>query len=213
MVGSPENLAEVLDECFRPLSMETVDCTYRTVLWLAFVGFPREEIENLMATQINTKERRITYKGVVYPLPEESIKAIFDSARLKYFTVAHRTNKRKKRTKLPRTKSYLILRSIRGDISKLENVMGNISDAVNAAGYHLTYERVRLSGVFWRAYERTLHGAPADLSEEFDRRMAAWKPKGEVTEKKRHIRELMTARDIRREYADWLSAFHYTSNP
>lgn len=116
MVSSPQHLARILDESFKPLEDKSVDCIYRCVFWMAFVGVPHDHLTELRAKDFDLPNRILRYKGSCYDLPVESIRAITDALYLRYFNVGVHAKHRRKNNRfaaLPREKGSHMLRSVR----------------------------------------------------------------------------------------------------
>ena len=81
---NPLDAKEYFDAIFRPTYENTIDNSYRTFLWLIYIGIPPREVAKIKKTDLNIKESCISYKEKKYLIPDEAIADI----KWSYFNVA-----------------------------------------------------------------------------------------------------------------------------
>lgn len=168
MVSSPAHLQACLDAVFDPESDKTIDCTYRCYYWLAYAGFPEKEILNVKVKNVDLDDLVVRYNGKEYPIYREGIKAIRNSAKLKEFSYIHPLYS--KRIVRNRVDGDMIMRGIKAEPNicglRAELSRRNTQAVKDGKTFvSITYYRVWLSGVFYRALEKEKMGLPVDFSD------------------------------------------------
>lgn len=212
MVASPQHLNLIFDESFRPLSSKSIDCLYRSIFWMAFVGVPHEHIKELRARDFDLPNRILKYNGVQYTLPEESIRAITDALYLRYFNVNVYAKYRQKKNRIApvaRVKGSRLTRGLRQDGHSVARTEVVAREKMNQAGYELTYQRVTESGALWKILKSSKPGQPPNLDPELQRRMELYTNKtGQVDPEALRNKRNMLRSKIRLQYYDWLATFY-----
>lgn len=238
MVPSPQYLRMVMKYAFNDSSMETSDCVLRVFLWMGFSGMSCLEALNVTSQQVDLKKMCINYNGKKFNIPKES-KADFEAAcTLEAFDD---TKYRKDGTVLPRKiqrrPGDYIMRGAERKTAKdlslntLENtIRPQVARKFKAAeekkqaviksgrhekicdyGFNLSFERVFLSGVFYRMFEKEKAGYPVDFRQDAIRDMDIKRSRGKEyietpnnTIEKHIVRNM---REFRNDYIVWKEAF------
>lgn len=171
MVASPLHLKSKLDEFFAPVEEETVDITYRVFLWMAFAGLEDKDAIRVTSDCVDLKNLRINFEGHSYEIYKECIEDFEKASTLTSFQYKHPNYT----TYRDRAEGKLIMRGIRTptvDLKTIRPVINkrfSVDDASNETSSRqksrLSYRRIFLSGVFYRAYERERAGLPVDFSD------------------------------------------------
>ncbi len=174
MVSGPLHLQKFLDDIFTPESDETVDNLYRCYFWMAFGGVDEEDSIQIKSDQVDFGRMVIRHKGEEFPIYREAVPAFRNAVELTSFL--HRHTEPVYEVRLDRVQGDTILRSVRSQV-RVKSIRIAILKRINAMQAQgatiqkLSYDRLRLSGLFYRAYERERLGETIDFRDEVDRRM------------------------------------------
>lgn len=174
MVASPLDLKIRLDYAFDVPEKETVDIVYRVFLWTAFAGMEDVDAIRLTANNIDLPKLRINFEGHSYELYKECILDFEKACNLIEFYYEH--SEPDYVMWRNRAESDLILRGIRTPEVKLERLRAAVRQKLVSAPQpddgdndyrkqsKLAYNRVYLSGLFYRMYERERAGIQPNFS-------------------------------------------------
>ena len=160
MVASPLDLQRCLDKIYRPETEKTVDNVFRCFFWLAFCGVPEDEYFDVTSGDVNLVDMTIVHNNNEYALYRESFASVRNCATLSSFALIHPLHS--DITIKPRGGGDRLLRGY-GKSNSLNNIRSAISQSVKKQGGERTisYNRVWLSGVFYRIHEdEIVTGAP-----------------------------------------------------
>lgn len=171
MVASPLHLKAKLDEYFEPVDEETIDVTYRVFLWMAFAGLDDKDAIRVTKDCVDLKNLRINFDGHSYEIYKECIEDFKKACNLTDFLYKHPNYT----TRRDRAEGNLIMRGIRTPTVDLKTIRPIINkkfgadDTEETSGgrqkSRISFKRIFLSGIFYRAYERERAGLPVDFSE------------------------------------------------
>lgn len=209
MVSSPLHLQKYLDELFDPESEETIDNIYRCYFWMAYGGIDEEDTIRVKKDDVNFEQMTIAYKDTNIPIYREAIPAFRNAVSLTDFLYKHPNYT--KTVRRDRISGDTIMRGIKADtktftirvtISK-RNIMAIEDGRTNL---QLSFYRVRMSGLFFRTYERERAGIPVDFSDAAMRAMAGkeYSTKGRI---KLEHKQNRIERDYMEDYQRWKLAF------
>lgn len=163
MVSSPKHLDIVLNKLFDDVELETIDCLYRSVFWLAFSGM--EDLADILEVtidEIDLAELIVRHNGKRYELPRESIRSIRNSCELDEFTYIHPNYS--KEIKRKRRDNRYLFRAIKAEKINVNTFKSSVGKIIAKNDIKLTIRNVFLSGVFFRAYENQRSGFNPDFS-------------------------------------------------
>lgn len=171
MVSSPLHLKSKLDDVFDPPELNTIDCIYRVFLWMAFSGLTDEEASTVTSQEVNFQLLYIEHGGHKYEIYKESIQEFFNACNSTELLFEH-ANYQSVRS---RSDGDKIMRGFRSSDVKIKTIRPMIVRKFNQYshdeegnkikdGYKLSYQRLYLSGVFYRAYVRERAGIPVNFS-------------------------------------------------
>ncbi len=174
MVSGPVHLQKFMDNIFTPENDETVDNVYRCYLWMAFGGIEEEDTVQIKANEVDFGRMVIRHKDEEFPIYREAVPAFRNAVGLTSFL--HRHTEPVYELRLDRVPGDTILRSMRSQVlaSSIRIAILKQTNAVQKQGgtdQKLSYDRIRLSGLFYRAYERERLGETVDFRDEVERRM------------------------------------------
>lgn len=174
MVASPLHLKSILDKCeFDLPEKETVDVTYRVFLWMAFAGLDDKDAIRVTTADVDLQNLRINFEGHSYEIYKECREDFQKACHLSDFLYEHPNYSIRR----DRAEGNIIMRGFRSPTVDLKTLRPLInkklgSEDTNAHGEtksrqksRLSYKRIYLSGVFYRAYERERAGIPVDFSD------------------------------------------------
>jgi hypothetical protein len=199
MVSSPQHLEAVLNKVFDPVSMETTDCLYRCFFWLAFAGFKIEETMKVKVSEVDFDLMQIHHNGKSLDMCIEAVPAFKLACNAQEFVYIHPLYEKKTRKRCP---GELLMRGIRSSAIQTMALRDSIRKKNIAANISLSYERIFLSGIFYKAYMAELHGVKANFDDIVIQRLA---------QNKSSTRPEYVAQKIRKnlilQYTNWKNAF------
>jgi hypothetical protein len=235
MTANPIHLQAYFDKVFTLESEETLDNIYRCFLWMAYAGMNEDDALKVEIKDVNLTELRVEYEGVAYPIYREAIPAFKNAIHLTSFVYKH-PNYPEKIVMKKRAPGNTIIRGInfnseegktRQDIiytlrsqlsrrlseaskNKLDKKTNTMRDKLTEQT--LSYYRIWLSGIFYRASEAERAGIPvqfADVADELmDRRVNIEKKEYKYGAKQGKIQKRnRKARDYMEDYRRWKLAF------
>lgn len=209
MVSSPLHLQKYLDELFDPESEETIDNIYRCYFWMAYGGIDEEDTILVKREDINFDQMTIAYKDTNIPIYREALPAFRNAVSLTDFLYKHPNYT--KAVRRDRIGGDTIMRGIKAETKTFTMRVTISKRNIKAVedgrtDLQLSFYRVRMSGLFFRAYERERAGIPVDFSEAAMRAMAGkeYSIKGRI--KLEHKQNRME-RDYMEDYQRWKLAF------
>lgn len=202
MIASPKHLQTVLDKVFSPVEEETVDCIYRCYLWMAFAGLEEPETIEVKVDEVDFGAMLIEHGGKSFELYREAIPAFRMACEATEFKYQH-PRYTQTRSRFP---GEYLMRGIRSEQVKSTTVRSIIQKAFKAGEVELTYSKIRMSGVFYRAYEAERMGEEVN----FDGLIAEHIIKMGSTYHRNYTRGKVAnllKRDFFDDYACWKAAF------
>ena len=222
MLPSPEQLAALLNAVFDPPFMHTIDIVYRVFLWMGFSGLEDREAILITPENVNLGRMYIETQSHEYPLYDESIDDFRLACELRAFRQGDRMVPRapgdqimrgKRRSRKTNTDAMLV-HTIRPTLAR------KLSDAADnnrkrqrpiPVGFGITYNKVYLSGVFYRFYELERLGKPPDFDryamEAFERAQSGDKPYKVSVHNPQAAILLRLKKTTATDYANWKRAF------
>jgi hypothetical protein len=204
-VTSPYHLQVVLNRIYKSDEFPTIDCIYRTYFWLAFAGILEEDAVFVTANDVNLETLTINGK---FPIYSEGVAAIKNACEQKWFDV-RRYNWPNPQITPRYDGSDNILRGVQSD-NKSELTVRSIIcrkiAAINKRGenINITYNRVKMSGGFYRAYEREKAGLKYDFNDLVEDRIKTFNDYStSIASRRNHLRGAFM-----RDYLDWKDAFN-----
>lgn len=209
MVASPLHLQRCLDDIFDGEEIESIDNIYRCYYWMAYGGIEEDETVLVQASEVSFPEQCIKHGNISAPIYREALPAFHNAVELASFLYEHpHYLKPIRRDRIP---GNTILRGIKADtkIMTIRSVLSRrTADAVQQGKTEvkLSFQRVWLSGVFYRMYERERAGITPDFSDIASgaTRGKTYKVTGRITVE--HLKK-QKARDYMEDYQRWKLAF------
>lgn len=212
-VSRPEHLQQCLDEIYEPVEEKTVDITYRAYFWLAYAGMKEDDILKVKCSDVDFNSMQIHYEGQDYPIYPPAVLTLRIASRFPALKYRHPNYKSDVyRDRADGNTLVRGFRQIRNIVSYRQSLSRSIKDALEdgRTQSHLSYSRVWMSGLFWRAYENELDGIEADFEQESRDYMAGkeftYDNIGNPEERKRR----RIARDYAEDYRRWKLAWELT---
>lgn len=207
-VASPLHLQKYLDIVFTKESEKTVENIYRCYYWLAYAGMKEEDTLNVKSSDVDFENMVIHFGDTEFPIYREAIAAFKNCAELSQFVYNHPNYTRtvwKDRVDgdslLRGVRSAPSIYSIRSETSKRAKLKEEES------GMRLSYFRVWISGVFYRAYERELIGEEPKFHNVAGERMRGKTYKLESGRNTVDAKRRKIASDYSEDYQRWKLAF------
>lgn len=210
MVASPYHLSLILDTHFSKAEEETIDITYRVFLWMAFAGLEDKDAVRVTGNSVNLKDFEIVFEGHKYELYKECLDDFEKACSLTSFQYNHPNYT----TRRDRAIGNTIMRGFRSptvDLMTIRPVVNkkllvSIDEQHPDAKHPISYNRIYLSGLFYRTYERERAGHPVNFS---DIVAITMKNKNYTTTKTRTLTTIANTleREYLADYERWKCAF------
>ncbi len=173
MVSNPKHLERFLNTAFEKESLQTVDNIYRAYFWLAYSGISEDDVLDIRTGDVDLSQMLVRYGGKEYSLCREAIPSIKNCVELNSFRYIH-PNYSDKEIYKPRAAGDALLRAtilksvtdMRTEASKKQRLQKYRSeDEKNdkSLDLRLSFDRVNLSGMFYRMYEAERAGMPVSF--------------------------------------------------
>lgn len=169
MVSSPLHLQRYLNSIFDKESEETIDNIYRCYFWMAFSGIDEEDAFLVKSDDVDFTTLSIRYKTYTVPIYREAMPAFKNAATLNSFLYKNQNYTNPiRRDRVP---GDTIMRGVRSNpkILSIRRVLSSRSVKAFEDGVtdtQLSFGRVKLSGIFYRAYERERAGFHINFKQE-----------------------------------------------
>ena len=157
MISNPTHLQEYLNALFEPESHKRMDNTYRCYFWLAYSGMPEDDIFLVKSSDID-----FLHMIVEYPIYEQAIPAMMNCVILSAFASTAEYLPKDNQF-IQRGEGDILIRGTKPATSKgtLKPLLSKLASNAIKKGLteqKLTYNKVWLSGLFFRMHERELDG-------------------------------------------------------
>ncbi len=208
MVSGPTHLQRYLDAVYDPEKEETIDNLYRCYLWMAFCGIEDTEALAMKSSAVDLRSMTIVIGDDEIPLYRESFLSFKNAVELTEFTYKHPNYSEIKRQRILGDE---LMRGIKA-MPRIKPFRVRLSRTLAAAFKSglttelLSYERIKLSGLFYRIYEQERAGIPPDFSDaavRFTEGKEYNLPKGKTVKSVQKAK----AREYMEDYQRWKLAF------
>ncbi len=163
LVGSAKDLTRCLNVVFDKEIKHTYDNVCRCFFWLAFIGVPLKDVFEIKSSDVDLNKKKITHNSAAYEICDEAMPSITNCVKLRAFMYSHPNYSTD--ISRDRVNSDQLLRGIKNE-AKITTLKPTISKRVNQKGIiQLKYDKVLLSGIFCRMYQRELDGYPINFEE------------------------------------------------
>ena len=208
MFGSPDHLANTMDQIFYPVENDNADICLRCFLWLAYAEVDDVDALTVTENDIDLNEHTVTISGEKYPIYEQAVLTFQKARTLTSFMVPAPKNPHY----VKRVGGNLLLRgklmSHNTSVRELNAIRAEIARINQCKSQSISYNNVRYSGMFHRVYQLEMSGKTIDPQNDFvvfeNRRKKAEKT-DEFSVARREYRELLS---LRNKYKTWKKAFH-----
>ena len=153
MVASPLHLQKRLDEYLEPVEEESSDCILRCFIWLAFSGLKKEEAILVKTEDVDLVNFRIYFDNRSYPIYSEAIpvfRVVCNATHFKYTNPNYASHLKVQMRE--RCSSEYLLRGIKTAAPTAASLCNYINKKNDKSNWFV-YDGIRMSGVFYRAYE------------------------------------------------------------
>lgn len=208
MVASPLHLQQYLDAVFPSISEETFELTLRCFVWLAYFGIPEAEALTVTNTQIDfdNLEIHLGHKDIkLYP---EALPTFRKAVQLTDFAYYHPNYGTIRRN---RADGDIVTRGFRSKPQVMAfraMLSSRFAEAVKAekTDMQLSYQRIKLSGLFYRTYELERAGFGVDFSEAALEKILNSPKQSDVKERLQE-RKKRSENNFMSDYLRWKLAF------
>ena len=209
-VANPLHLQACMDSVFEHEDDQTVDNIYRAYLWMAYGGMPQEEAIKVLKSEVLFSSMEIVHGTYDIPIYREGIKAISNCVSLKQFAYKHpRYNNIIFKQRAPYDELLTGISSKPDtNIIRIElSARFKKSSDSGSSKMRMSYKRVWLSGLFYRAKAMEDAGFPPDFSFAADEMMKNkeydFSKSGLTIKRKRN----MIINDYMVDYTRWKDAY------
>ena len=209
-VSSPLHLKKFLDEILTfSEEQNSVENIYRCLYWLAFSGIKRSDVMSVKKADVDLHHMAIRFGEYKqeFPIYRESLDMIVFAVKARSFYYYHpKYNNVIIRDRID--SEFLISGMKKLDLRQVLAEMSRKNGAAVSEGktsQRLSYERIRLSGMFYRIREMEQAGYDIDFIQIVEEEISE-----EGDSKKVSRKNIMDkARDMRRDYDRWKIAYNY----
>ncbi|MCD7821043.1 MAG: hypothetical protein LUG64_02400 [Clostridiales bacterium] len=220
-VANPQHLQMYLDSVFDKESDETQDLTFSCFFWHGYAGMDEKDTFCVKTSDVDFELMVVKFNCAEYPIYREAVQAFAKCVRLDSFRYNHPNFKADTKVYREREKTDALLRGTRSrtETSFLRDVSRKTCSKKNklfasqdegTAHLSLNYQRIQLSGLFYRISEAERLGRPADFDAVAKRIIAERDAKSGKTsddETIRRIRQRAIANDYSVDYNRWKEAY------
>lgn len=216
MVSSPLHLATKLELCFDDPKENTIDITYLAFCWMAFSGLKDTEAVKVTADEVDFKNLEIVHNGHTYEIYRQSLEILRKACTLTEFEYKHPKYSIAKK----RAEGNAILRGIRSSEPNLATIKPLINkklsektddfEGEDTKVYKLSYNRIYLSGVFYRAYQRERAGLKFSFYPTVQREMDVQETRGGYSLSSTSSLDSVAStmeKNLKDNYENWKAAF------
>lgn len=222
MVPSPNHLARVLDATFDDPVIGSIDVIYRVFLWMGFSGLNDIDAIKVTDNELDFSSMVIRHSEKTYPIYNEAKYDFRIACDLREFSENKRSRKRidgheimrGKENKRAQPLEVILVKTIRPTLArKLEAAdRENQKSALPLdLGFDLTFNRIYMSGFFYRLYQQELNGNPPDFvqyaHDEFERAERSDKPYKISPSNPKSAIILRIRKSTESDYNNWKRAF------
>lgn len=208
-VQSPLQLQRYLNAVFAPEEEESIDLLYRCFLWCAYIGIEEQDVQSIQTKDVDLEKMFIYVRDKRFKLYQESLTTFRKVVQLTSFSYSHKNYGTIRRE---RNEGTALFRGYKGE-TKLRTlrigVTGNTALALKEGRttQRLSYEKAKLSGLFYRIYEMECTGRPVDFgriaAESIEEKASAQNNSPEYL----RLMRLRKKRELMKDYANWKRAF------
>ena len=207
-IANPRHLQEYLDVICDPEDKQTTDNIVRCYCWLAYSGVEEEDILNIKCSDVDLQNRIIRYDKGINPVKiyDESYKAFKNCTELDEFIFIHP----KFETSRKRVSGDTLVRGIR-DLTTIASMRVELSRKAkrheSETNLKLSYRRIRISGIFYRALIDETNGCNPDFKAlvAYERQGKQYNLSHSRNTQEAKLREL--ERDYASDYERWKRAW------
>lgn len=166
-ISSPAHLERYLNDICEPADRQTTDNIYRCYYWLAYAGVKEEDILKVKCSDVDFSKMSIKYGDTEVPIYRESVPAFKNCVELEQFVYNHPNYSTE--VWKDRAQGDTIVRGLRAkpSLKAMRVELSRRSKTKRDIGHtelKLSYYRVWISGVFYRAFENEQMGIQPDFS-------------------------------------------------
>ena len=205
-VRNPRHLQAWLDMICVPESENNIDNYVRAYCWLAYSGMSNEAALKVRTGDVSFQSMTVRSDGVDYPIYREALSCMWNCVELKQFKMFHPTiSGGFYKDRVP---GDLLLRGCKGmptgetmrvEISRRKKKIPPDSDMK----LELSFNRIWLSGVFYRMWEDEQAGLPVDFRSIAELDLAGKNYKLDQSRLTMNAKRNELARDYRDDYERW----------
>ena len=211
MVSSPFHLQQYLNAVFSEEENEMLDNLYRCYYWMAYGGIHDDDVLKVKTSDVNFAEMYIQYGDTSVPIYREALPAFHNAVELTSFLYKHPNYAKPiRRDRMP---GDTLMRGYRGT-AKIVHFRSNMShfsmDAIRQGktDLQLSFNRIWMSGLFYRMYEREGAGVTVNFTGVTTGLMAEGDKNYVIKDRNKiEIRQRQRARQFMIDYQRWKLAF------
>lgn len=210
-VANPLHLQEYLDVIFNTKESEqTTENIYRCFYWLAYGGVFEKDILSIKCSDVDLQNMIVHYKDTVIPIYREAIPTFKNCVELTQFAFKHPGYS--KIIWKDRAPGDTLVRGIRS-VPSLESIRVELSRRSykkrkdKETDLKLSYYRIWISGIFYRAYEREIFGEEPNFDWVVSQQMEGKNYKLDSGRNTPDAKKRQLIRDFKEDYLRWKLAY------
>jgi len=204
MVGSPEELRDLLDKAFDLPDEGTNDSIYRCFLWMAYSGLKNNEAIEVKSKDVDLLAMEIHYNGKHYPIYRQAVKDFKIARDSDKFRYKHPNYDESISIYKDRVESEYLLRSPKSAKPTVNTAMWGVRDHALKANIEIRYSSIFMSGIYYRAFETDCRGMGTPSLGGYIREQIL---KLEEKDTYSPLREARIKRDVEKGYQAWKNLF------
>lgn len=209
-VAAPAHLESYLNSICEPADRKTTDNIYRCYYWLAYAGMKECDILKVKCSDVDFSKMVIKYGDTEVPLYREAVPAFKNCVELTQFVYSHPLYSSD--IWKERAAGDTVVRGLRAQISlkAMRVELSRRSKAKRDAGYtdlKLSYYRVWISGIFYRAFENEQMGIEPDFSTVVSQQAEGKTYKLDSGRNTQDAKKRQLAHDYLEDYRRWKLAY------
>ena len=210
MVSCPAQLDMVLNTIFKPVSKNTIDNVYRGAIWAFYSGLKKSQLSLVNNKGIDLNKLKMTVEDDEYPVYKEAVDSYQSCITLKEFAIIHpnydKTGTDQRFVSDGSTFATTVGILDPNGLQQMINRKTKQAEKLNIEIPRLKVDKIRLSGIFYRAKQLESQGFDIDFTY-----IAKQDMEGKVYAKSKNS---MTSRITERskeylaEYQRWCGVFY-----
>lgn len=209
-ISSPAHLENYLNAICEPVGSKMVDNIYRCYYWLAYAGVKEDDILKVKCSDVDFSKMVIKYGDAEVPMYREAVPAFKNCVELTQFVLSHPLYSND--VWRDRASGDTVVRgfSSKSSLTTMRVELSRRSKTKRDEGHtdlKLSYYRVWISGIFFRAFEDEQMGIEPDFSTAVSQRVEGKTYKLDSGRNTQEAKKRQLVNDYLEDYQRWKLAY------